>query len=66
MDAANAAAMSDPKRNHHFRRRWTEASTKSVVPAPTQPSEDAVGAVGLALLDAWRRKRERDREAGHD
>jgi len=56
MDAASAAAMSDPERNPHFRRRWSEMDD-IVVPRPL-PSADADQSLdGAALLQAWRRER---------
>ena len=56
MDIARAAAMSDPERNPHFRRRWKDEpvgvtrSTKAAVQA-------GPGTFGLALLNALRAKR---------
>ncbi len=57
MDAAAAARMSDPDRNRQFSRRWDEpasiAKTATTQPAP----RDQLGTLGVALLDAFRRKR---------
>lgn len=56
-DPAAAAGMSDPVRNPSFRRRWREVDQllQPVVPSP-KPGADPLGPIGLALLDAWRRK----------
>ena len=61
MDAAAAAAMSDPDRNTYFRRRWLEASAVQPDSAPPCTGGD-IGTFGLALLEALRR---RDSGAGH-
>lgn len=53
MDAATAAAMSNPDRNPHFRRRWTDGEADASA-LSTRPS---VGTFGLALLEALRRRR---------
>jgi len=64
MDAAAAAAMSDPERNRQFRRRWHEAATAAPAPrAPLRQQGEALGPIGHALLEAWRRKRERQEQA---
>jgi hypothetical protein len=55
MDAASAAAMSDPDRNPHFRRRWQEPPAKTTLDPPRPPA-GALGPVGHALLDAWCRQ----------
>lgn len=53
MDAANAAAQSDPDRNPHFRRRWYEPRVVAVQePAP----RDQMGTLGQVLLAAFRRR----------
>jgi hypothetical protein len=55
MDAAAAAAMSDPDRNRWFRRRWSEAPVRR----NRQPgSETAYGLelTGRELLEMWRRE----------
>lgn len=63
MDAASAAAMSDPRRNPSFRRRWQEpADYPASLEAPTPTPEVALEATGRALLEQWRRER-RQREA---
>ena len=63
MDAAAAAAMSDPDRNPLFRRRWREAGDV-VAPRPAPPDHRARDALdGLALLLAWRRERRREQRA---
>jgi hypothetical protein len=56
MDAAAAAAMSDPDRNPHFRRLWQEQVLRPprVIPAGSPPS-DKLGTLGVALIEAWRR-----------
>jgi hypothetical protein len=55
MNAATAAAMSDPDRNPMFRRRWVETAAAPVTPRSTA---GAFGPIGLALIDAWRRKQQ--------
>jgi hypothetical protein len=63
MDAAAAAAMSDPERNPAFRRRSHD------IPLPAQPRRpalqpgEAIELTGRELLEEWRRERAR-REAG--
>ena len=58
MDAAAAAAMSDPERNPAFRRRWQEACTPSDPLAGGPPAEqDAVELSARELLEQWRRER---------
>lgn len=57
-DAASAAAMSDPRRNPSFRRRWQEqpyrcASEGAHTPVPNV----ALEITGRALLEQWRRER---------
>jgi hypothetical protein len=54
MDAAVAAAMSDPERNPHFRRRWDERRIDGPV-AASGPVITAIGTLGLALQEAMRR-----------
>jgi hypothetical protein len=55
MDAASAAAMSDPDRNPHFRRIWHDPAPPPVMTAMAARAS-SLGDLGLALLDAWRRK----------
>lgn len=59
MDAATAAAMSDPALNRHFRRRWADggmpAPPKSSTAAP--PPAKALEQLGRALLRDWRAAR---------
>lgn len=57
MDAADAARMSDPDRNPHFRRRWAENGVRHAS-MPTMCAGDDLGPIGLALLEAWRRKQQ--------
>jgi hypothetical protein len=58
MDAATAAAMSDPERNPAFRRCWQEACTPSDLVAGGPPAEkDAVNLSARELLEQWRRER---------
>ncbi len=57
-DAASAAAMSDPRRNPSFRRRWREQldyPTSSETPTPSP--EVALENTGRALREHWRRER---------
>ena len=53
-DAAAAAAMSDPDRNRHFRRRWTDVSG---IPDDHHPAVVAIGSLGLALRAALNRRK---------
>ena len=58
MDAATAAAMSDPERNPAFRRRWQEACTPPLPPdAKALVAQDALELTGRELLEQWRRER---------
>jgi hypothetical protein len=59
MDAAAAAAMSDPERNPLFRRRWIDAGKPAVesgTAAQPDPDRD-LAATGIELLEQWRRDR---------
>jgi hypothetical protein len=56
MDAANAAAMSDPHCNPHFRRRWNEGERGALSPS-TRSSTNVIGTLGLALQEAMDRRR---------
>ncbi len=64
MDAAAAAAMSDPERNPAFRRRWLDVPGEPAwtPPADLEP-EDVLEQTGRELLEQWRRERAR-RKAG--
>ena len=53
MDAAVAAAMSDPDRNPHFRRRWPQAGAAG---ESRHREVFAIGALGLALQEALNRR----------
>ena len=65
MDAAAAAAMSDPDSNRWFRRRWREpgppayqpATPAERLPPAAAREQDPVEQTGRALLEAWRRER---------
>jgi hypothetical protein len=61
MDAAAAAAMSDPERNPAFRRRWWDAATRAHVCVVTAGPDldDNLAATGRELLEQWRRERAR-------
>ena len=62
MDAATAAAMSDPRKNPAFRRRWQEADA---LPARRPAGLDHPGELdGLALLAEWRRTRAQQTRGG--
>jgi hypothetical protein len=54
MDAAAAAAMADPDRNPHFRRRWSEG-VPVALRASARSSTGGIGTLGLALQEALRR-----------
>ena len=59
IDAAAAAAMSDPDRNPAFRRRWLDAGAPAIisaVAADPDPDSDLVF-TGRELLEQWRRER---------
>ncbi len=60
MDAATAAAMSDPERNGLFRRRWAESFHKPPVRGQVM---DDIELAGRALLEEWRCSRSRERMA---
>ena len=55
MNAATAAAMSDPERNPNFRRRWLEPGPLAMRVTP-RDTTGVVGPIGLALIVAWQRK----------
>ncbi len=60
MDAATAAAMSDPERNPGFRRRWREAPDGPAAPLrPVQEPATSIERTGRELLDQWRQDRVR-------
>ncbi len=57
-DAASAAAMSDPRRNPSFRRRWQELpDRRASQSAPTPEPNVALEITSRALLEQWRRER---------
>ena len=57
MDPASAAAMSDPKMNRWFHRRWAE-SQQAIVEAPTPVAQHIpLKRLGRELLAEWRRGR---------
>lgn len=62
MDTANAAAISDPNRNLHFRRRWHEDASIFVNRQDT-PARAWPGTFGVALLEAFRAKQQAAAEA---
>jgi hypothetical protein len=55
MDAAVAAAMSDPERNPSFRRRWVDEAGVTSIPLAASPA--AIGSFGLVLPEALERRR---------
>jgi hypothetical protein len=55
MDAAVAAAMSDPDRNPHFRRRWVDETCEMSISVTKAPA--AIGSFGLVLQEALERRR---------
>ncbi len=58
MDAAAAAAMSDPILNRWFRRRWITADVITVTAEPDQSRRaDQLDLTGRELLAAWRQER---------
>jgi len=59
MDAASAAAMSDPERNPLFRRRWLEpagSATGRAIAEHPGPDDD-LAVTGLELREQWRQER---------
>jgi len=65
MDAASAAAMSDPDRNQHFRRRWVEPPEHPAVTLP-RTDADGLGPIGIAMEEAADRRRHGRRAAGRE
>lgn len=61
MDASVAARMSDPERSPHFRRRWQEPARGHSAMVPGVSRGD-LGPIGVALLEAWRRKQQETAE----
>ncbi len=58
MDAAAAAAMSDPLMNRWFRRRWLIADVATAAALTEQVKQvDQLDLTGRELLEAWRRER---------
>ena len=57
MDAAAAAAMSDPDSNRWFRRRWQEPQPPAErLPPAAACDQNPVEQTGRALLEEWRRE----------
>jgi hypothetical protein len=58
MDAADAARMSDPERNPHFRRRWREAPDERAQdpPAPAETATERLDRLGSLLRAEWLRQ----------
>jgi hypothetical protein len=61
MDAAAAAAMSDPELNRFFRRRWIDADATAILCAVAMHPDldDDLAVTGRELLEQWRRERAR-------
>ncbi|MBL6459398.1 hypothetical protein JMJ55_29205 [Belnapia sp. T6] len=57
MDAATAAAMSDPERNPAFRRRWQDVASPSPALGRPLAAQDDLELTGRELLEQWRRER---------
>ena len=58
MDAARAAAMSDPDQNRWFRRRWVEIAQDAPAECFVEPAPELdLHLLGQELLAAWRRER---------
>lgn len=51
------AAISASTCSSSMRRRWPQPLLPAFVPMPPLESADAVGLIGLALLEQWRRER---------
>ncbi len=65
MDAASAAAMSDPTMNRWFRRRWVTPDTAEAILVVQQPKlEDQLDLTGRQLLEAWRQARSAPHRGG--
>ncbi|MDB5318320.1 MAG: hypothetical protein JWO24_4164 [Rhodospirillales bacterium] len=60
MDRAQAAAMSDPDRNQHFRRRWCEVPAARIIVGIGSTMMPSLGTLGYALLEALARARAKD------
>lgn len=56
MGAADYAAMSDPDRNPHFRRRWTDESMHRLRPAPKPEPDCHEEPNGLVMALRWRQE----------
>jgi len=54
MDPAVAAAMSDPERNPHFRRRWHDVEARRSANMVLPPQQ--IGTFGLALQQSLLRR----------
>jgi hypothetical protein len=54
MTPADAAAMADPDRNPHFRRRWVEEPGRRIrpAPAPRSPIDDVLAELSADLRSA--------------
>lgn len=54
--------MSDPNRNPAFQRRWSEPSPVYALTKTVESlADNALGQLGLALLEAWRKQQASDR-----
>lgn len=57
MDAARAAAMSDPDCNYYFRRNWIEPVAATRPPAVDPILQDPIEQTGVELLRLWRQQK---------
>jgi hypothetical protein len=57
MDAATAAAVSDPDRKRWFRRRWSEPTPiRKTARPPTRDPDQTLVQIGSALREQWRQQ----------
>ena len=66
MDPARAAAMSDPKRNPWFRRRWVDVEASQQLAGPGVPPAVQIEQTGHDLLALWRQARDQARRAASE
>lgn len=62
MDAARAAAMSDPDQNHQFRRLWDD-TIRRPASRPAHQDADLIEKIAQRLLMDWCRDRSSRRKA---
>ena len=60
MDTATCYLMSDPTRNRHFHRRWSEPPRPAPTPAPAATDAEPGMAKLLRWRDEWRARRSKE------